>query len=61
MWNDPDYQTNGNWGHGHVFKRPDGLVARCGGPAICKQCAIDEANAVRHNLDRVNKPAMLQH
>ncbi len=30
-----------NQGHGHVFPRPDGVKARCGGPAICHVCAID--------------------
>lgn len=34
---------NLNTGHGHVFPRPDGMKARCGGPAICKECAIDAA------------------
>lgn len=30
-----------NTGHGHVFKRPDGVVMRCGGPGLCKECALD--------------------
>jgi hypothetical protein len=30
-----------NKGHGHVFPRPDGVKARCGGPSICHVCAID--------------------
>lgn len=30
-----------NEGHGHVFPRPDGIKARCGGPALCRICAID--------------------
>lgn len=30
-----------NTGHGWVYKRPDGRVARCGGPKICKECADD--------------------
>jgi hypothetical protein len=33
--------VNGNTGHGHVFPRPDGLRARCGGPGICPDCARD--------------------
>lgn len=32
-----------NTGHGHVWPRPDGMVARCGGAAICSQCAKDQA------------------
>lgn len=32
-----------NTGHGHVFKRADGVRARCGGPRMCKECAIDQA------------------
>jgi hypothetical protein len=32
---------HGNSGHGHVWPRPDGLRARCGGPAICRKCALD--------------------
>lgn len=29
--------------HGHVKPRPDGLKARCGGPSICDECAIEQA------------------
>lgn len=32
-----------NAGHGHVWERPDGLKARCGGPAMCAECARDAA------------------
>lgn len=28
-----------NTGHGHVYPRPDGVKARCGGPGICSECA----------------------
>ena len=35
-------------GHGHVFPRLDGAVARCGGPAICPECAKDFAQV--HNI-----------
>lgn len=39
-----DSNTPGtNTGHGHVWPRPDGSVARCGGPGLCPQCARDEA------------------
>ncbi len=30
-----------NSGHGHVHKRPDRVVARCGGPALCSTCRSD--------------------
>lgn len=36
-------EGNPNSGHGHVFKRPDGMLARCGGPAVCQVCAGDAA------------------
>jgi len=29
-------------GHGHVVKRDDGFLARCGGPAECTQCQLEE-------------------
>lgn len=32
-----------NEGHGHVFERPDGLKAKCGGPKICMDCARDRS------------------
>jgi hypothetical protein len=31
-------------GHGHVWPRADGVLARCGGPAMCKQCALELAH-----------------
>ncbi|HMM95298.1 hypothetical protein [Phycicoccus sp.] len=35
-----------NSGHGHIFPRPDKVVARCGGPALCGDCRADhEAKA----------------
>ncbi len=37
---------NENTGHGHVRPRPDGVLARCGGPSICRVCAL-EAGKVR--------------
>lgn len=35
--------TPRNVGHGHVFPRPDGLKARCGGPGFCPTCNADRA------------------
>ena len=32
-----------NTGHGHVWNRPDGMKARCGGPSMCRECAKDLA------------------
>lgn len=34
---------NKNTGHGHVFPRPDGVRARCGGPGLCAECSRDLA------------------
>jgi hypothetical protein len=31
-------------GHGHVVPNPDGSKARCGGPAICSECARELAS-----------------
>jgi hypothetical protein len=36
-----------NTGHGHVWERPDGRKARCGGPGLCSQCSTDAARAQR--------------
>lgn len=30
-----------NSGHGHVWRRPDGVKSRCGGPGLCRDCAAD--------------------
>lgn len=32
-----------NTGHGHVRERPDGVKARCGGPAVCSVCQREQA------------------
>jgi hypothetical protein len=32
-----------NLGHGHVYPRPDGVKARCGGPGICSECSREAA------------------
>ena len=32
-----------NRGHGHVRPRPDGVKARCGGPALCRACQQEQA------------------
>lgn len=37
----PMYGTN--IGHGHVWSRPDGSRARCGGPGMCDACSRDAA------------------
>lgn len=31
----------GNSGHGHAWRRPDGVRTRCGGPRLCVRCARD--------------------
>lgn len=36
-----EYGPGSNTGHGHVWKRPDGVTARCGGPALCLSCRAD--------------------
>lgn len=42
-----------NTGHGHVYPRPDGVKARCGGPALCSTCAADAAR--KAVWDRANE------
>jgi hypothetical protein len=39
--------ANSNTGHGHVWPRPDGIVARCGGPWVCPECAMDVLKSVK--------------
>lgn len=38
--------------HGHVNPRPDGAVARCGGPAICSVCALELAQSTTANCEK---------
>ncbi len=40
------HRGNLNSGHGHVWERPDGMKARCGGAGLCKECSAD-LNVVR--------------
>lgn len=35
-----------NTGHGHVWERPDGTIAKCGGPGVCTECSKDQAQWV---------------
>lgn len=37
------HTANPNTGHGHVRPRPDGVRARCGGPAMCRVCQQERA------------------
>lgn len=34
-------QYGTNSGHGHVWRRPDGIKVKCGGPGLCGACASD--------------------
>ena len=40
-----------NSGHGHAWARPDGVKARCGGPAACSECR-DEQRLMRETAVR---------
>lgn len=63
------YGTNS--GHGHVWERPDGMKARCGGPMMCAECAKDyaeferltklttEGAAIRKDAERLPSPAVV--
>ena len=35
---------NDNTGHGHVWARPDGIKARCGGLGLCATCRAELAS-----------------
>jgi hypothetical protein len=39
-----------NSGHGHVRPRPDGVKARCGGPALCRVCWNEQRNIERTQM-----------
>lgn len=44
--------------HGHVFPRSDGVRARCGGPALCAHCRVEQeaqtAGAIRAAVEQRN-------
>jgi hypothetical protein len=44
---------NTNTGHGWVRSRPDGVVMRCGGPALCSVCKQEAAELAK--LDIVDR------
>lgn len=59
-------ESGTNSGHGHVWERPDGLKARCGGPALCAECKVD-SGLVQHqaalpsvNLEDLERIAIVQ-
>jgi hypothetical protein len=31
-----------NAGHGYAWQRPDGVMMKCGGPALCADCSYDK-------------------
>lgn len=47
---------NRNQGHGHVNVRPDGVKARCGGPALCADCRADLVVLKRDGMRLVKLP-----
>lgn len=44
-------------GHGWVTPNPNGVVARCGGPAICSECALEYAR----KYYKPKEPLLMQH
>lgn len=41
-------------GHGWVIMNDNGLKARCGGPAICKECQKEQVWLERSAKDKIN-------
>lgn len=54
------YLPGSNTGHGHVWERPDGIKARCGGPRICKECARDYAQKMRALGQAITYPEVVK-
>lgn len=42
--------NNPNTGHGHVYPRPDGVRARCGGPMVCLTCKQDRDRLLKSQV-----------
>lgn len=49
-----------NTGHGHVFPRPDGVRARCGGPSLCTKCRADAARKAAAEQSATDEVAALR-
>lgn len=47
------YAPGTNTGHGWIWERPDGMRARCGGPGLCKTCAVDKSDKERSEREGV--------
>jgi hypothetical protein len=46
-------------GHGHVFPRPDGVKARCGGPGLCSVCGAELARKIRESGTTTDQVMMI--
>jgi hypothetical protein len=46
-------------GHGHVTPNADGTKARCGGPLLCKECAVEYVQK-HHGLGLVHSEPFVQ-
>lgn len=51
--------SDANTGHGHVFPRPDGVKARCGGPGICTRCSLEKLKMEKVRDDKAHKAGAL--
>ena len=53
---DQEKERRENSGHGHVYPRPDGVRARCGGPGLCVECSRDKVRKDRAEAAAVAEP-----
>lgn len=49
-----------NVGHGHVYKRQDKILTRCGGPMICGECAKDFVRWTAEQMKKTNRDIVYQ-
>lgn len=47
--------------HGHVTPNPDGSKARCGGPALCAECAMELAEKKLPDIYREIEAAAMKY